>query len=86
MDADTNPDAIREAFARLPERITAEEVAAATGRTAHAVRVHWHPAPGYPAGTHDRDGQVRRERDAVLAWYLEQHTGSTEQPTQHTTG
>lgn len=66
------PDVAREALARLPPRVTLHEIASATGRTPDTVRVHWAPRPGFPPGTRDSDGQVRRDRDAVLTWYLEQ--------------
>ncbi|MFJ4680569.1 hypothetical protein [Kitasatospora sp. NPDC088783] len=61
-------DDVVTAFRALPPRVTRDQIAAATGRTADSVRVNWSSAPGFPPALDDGT----RDRDAVLAWYREQ--------------
>jgi hypothetical protein len=70
-----NIEEVREAFARLPERVTSAQIAEATGRS----HIHnWTPDPTFP-GEVDRKGRtIYRDRDAVLDWYVEQPFARTD--------
>ncbi|MET9779003.1 hypothetical protein ABZ023_32935 [Streptomyces sp. NPDC006367] len=61
---------VKRAFAALPERVTAAQIAEATGR-AH---IHnWVQNPSFPRGKKDHGGRtVYRDRDAVWKWYASQ--------------
>ncbi|MEY9840690.1 hypothetical protein [Streptacidiphilus sp. EB103A] len=85
-----DPDDVRAAFAALPARVTLEQVAEATGRTLKSVQTNWASAEDFPPGDrgparrqrHDRDTDrgLRRDRDAVLAWYLRQPLAGPARP------
>jgi hypothetical protein len=64
-----NIEEVRAAFAKLPERVTAAQIADATGRS----HIHnWVADATFP-GEIDRKGRtIYRDRDAVLAWYVDQ--------------
>lgn len=65
-----NTTEVKRAFAELPERVTAAQIAEATGR-AH---IHnWVKDPAFPGGEKDHGGRtVYRDRDAVWKWYAAQ--------------
>ncbi|GAA3709497.1 hypothetical protein ACRWOO_31115 [Streptomyces sp. NEAU-PBA10] len=69
---------VKAAFAALPERVTAAQIAEATGR-AH---IHnWAKDPTFPGGKADFGGRtVYRDRDAVLEWYADQSFTRTDRP------
>ncbi|MFE7485135.1 hypothetical protein [Streptomyces sp. NPDC057552] len=61
---------VRRAFAELPERVTAAQIAEATGR-AHLQ--NWVKDPTFPGGEKDHGGRtVYRDRDEVFEWYAAQ--------------
>ncbi|MFI1312896.1 hypothetical protein ACH4TS_22540 [Streptomyces albidoflavus] len=61
---------VERAFAELPERVTAAQIAEATGRAS----IHnWVKDPTFPAGEKDHGGlAVYRDRDKVFEWYAAQ--------------
>ncbi|MEU4082502.1 hypothetical protein [Streptomyces venezuelae] len=61
---------VKRAFAKLPERVTAAQIAEATGR-AH---IHnWVKDPSFPDGEKDHGGRtIYRDRDDVWEWYADQ--------------
>ncbi|TLQ39211.1 hypothetical protein [Streptomyces marianii] len=62
-------DDVREAFAVLPERVTAAQIAEATGRK-HIN--NWTPDPTFPGEVARSGRTIYRDRDAVLKWYAAQ--------------
>ncbi|MFJ4700498.1 hypothetical protein ACIP5N_22035 [Streptomyces sp. NPDC088768] len=67
---------VKRAFAALPERVTAAQIAEATGR-AHIQ--NWVKDPAFPGGEKDHGGRtVYRDRDKVWEWYASQSFSRTD--------
>lgn len=75
MSGNRDPE-VEAAFAALPSRITRKQIADATGRGVSGVQNWINHQPTFPAPV-DAEGRTQlRDRDQVLAWYLQTFAGT----------